>query len=62
LKIKQHIPNAITCGNLVCGCLAIVQAFNGNLVWAAYLVGIAAVLDFFDGFAARLLKVSSAIG
>ncbi|MBN8694070.1 MAG: CDP-alcohol phosphatidyltransferase family protein [Bacteroidetes bacterium] len=62
MKIKQHIPNAITCGNLVCGCLAIVQAFNGNLVWAAYLVGIAAVLDFFDGFAARLLKVSSAIG
>lgn len=62
LKIKQHIPNAITCGNLVCGCLAIVQAFNGNLVWAAYLVGLAAVLDFFDGFVARLLKVSSAIG
>lgn len=29
---------------------------------AAYLVGIAAVLDFFDGFAARTLKVSSAIG
>lgn len=62
MKIKQHIPNAITCGNLLCGCLAIVQAFNGNLVWAAYLVGIAAVLDFFDGFLARLLHVSSPIG
>lgn len=62
MNIKQHIPNAITSGNLLCGCLAIVQAFNGNLVWAAYLVGIAAVLDFFDGFAARLLKVSSPIG
>lgn len=62
LKLKQHIPNAITCGNLLCGCLAIVQTFNGNLVWAAYLVGIAAVLDFFDGFFARLLKVSSPIG
>lgn len=32
------------------------------MVWAAYLVGIAAVLDFFDGFAARMLKVSSPIG
>lgn len=62
MNIKKHIPNTITCGNLVCGCLAIVQALNGNLVWAAYLVGIAAVLDFFDGFAARLLKVSSPIG
>lgn len=62
LKIKQNIPNAITCGNLLCGCLAIVQAMNGHLVNAAYLVGIAAVLDFFDGFAARLLKVSSPIG
>ena len=61
-KIKRNIPNAITCGNLLCGCLAIVKVFEGNLVWAAYLVGIAAVLDFFDGFAARLLKVSSAIG
>jgi CDP-diacylglycerol---serine O-phosphatidyltransferase len=60
--IKRNIPNAITCGNLLCGCLAIVKCFEGDLVWAAYLVGIAAVLDFFDGFAARLLKVTSAIG
>lgn len=62
LNIKKHIPNAITSGNLLCGCLAIVKVFEGNLVWAAYLVGIALVLDFFDGFTARLLKVSSPIG
>lgn len=62
MNIKKHIPNAITSGNLLCGCLAIVKAFEGDLVWAAYLVGIAAVLDFFDGFAARMLKVSSPIG
>ncbi|MDP1800033.1 MAG: CDP-alcohol phosphatidyltransferase family protein [Bacteroidota bacterium] len=60
--IKKHIPNAITCGNLLCGCLAIVKAFEGDLVWAAYLVGIALVLDFFDGFTARLLNVASPIG
>jgi len=60
--IKKHIPNTITCGNLLCGCIALVQAFQGNLVWASYLVGIALVLDFFDGFTARMLKVSSAIG
>lgn len=62
MNIKKHIPNAITCCNLLCGCLAIVQIFSGNLVWAAYLVGLAAIFDFFDGFAARLLKVSSPIG
>jgi CDP-diacylglycerol--serine O-phosphatidyltransferase len=62
MKIKQHIPNTITCCNLLCGCLAIVQAFEGNLVWTAYLVGLAAIFDFFDGFAARLLRVTSPIG
>jgi CDP-diacylglycerol---serine O-phosphatidyltransferase len=62
LSFKKHIPNAITCGNLFCGCLAIIHIFEGNMVWASYLVGLAAVLDFFDGFAARLLKVSSPIG
>jgi CDP-diacylglycerol---serine O-phosphatidyltransferase len=56
------IPNIITLLNLACGCLAIVFAFNGNLVWAAYLVGIAAVLDFLDGFVARALKQYSPIG
>ncbi len=62
MNIKKHIPNAITCGNLFCGCLAIVCAFKGDLVWTAYLVGIAAVLDFFDGFVARLLKVGGEMG
>jgi CDP-diacylglycerol--serine O-phosphatidyltransferase len=61
-RIIRNIPNAITCGNLCCGCLAIIQIFQGDLNWAAYLVGIAVVLDFFDGFAARLLKVASPIG
>lgn len=62
MNLKKNIPNAITCGNLICGCLALVKCFEGNLVWVAYLVGIAAILDFFDGFTARLLKVNSAIG
>ena len=62
MNIKKNIPNAITSGNLLCGCLAIIKVFEGDLVWAAYLVGIALVLDFFDGFTARLLKVASPIG
>ncbi len=56
------LPNIITLGNLFCGCLAIVFAFEGNLIWSAYLVGIAAVLDFLDGFVARALKQYSEIG
>ena len=60
--MKKHIPNALTCGNLVCGCFGIDFAYHGNLVLAAYMIGIAAVFDFFDGFAARMLNVSSPIG
>ncbi|MHB8262083.1 MAG: CDP-diacylglycerol--serine O-phosphatidyltransferase [Bacteroidia bacterium] len=61
-KIKRNIPNAITCGNLLCGCLAIVKAFEGSLVGTAFWVGIALVFDFLDGFLARMLKVTSPIG
>ncbi len=62
MHIKKHIPNALTCGNVLCGCLAIVRVNEGNLTWACYFVGIALILDFLDGFTARMLKVSSPIG
>ncbi|MBL7918503.1 MAG: CDP-alcohol phosphatidyltransferase family protein, partial [Bacteroidia bacterium] len=62
MSIKKYIPNTITSCNLICGCLALTQTLDGNLIWAAYLVGIAAVCDFFDGFAARKLNVASVIG
>lgn len=61
-RIIGFIPHLFTLGNLLCGCLAIKYAFEWDLVMAAYLVGIAAVLDFFDGFLARLLKVSGDLG
>lgn len=61
-RMKRHLPNAITCLNLFSGCLAIYFAFHGNLVYAAYMVGIAAVLDFMDGMLARLLRAYSEIG
>ena len=60
--MKKHIPNIITLGNLISGCLGIQNAILGNLEYAAYFIWIAAIMDFFDGFAARLLKVSSPIG
>lgn len=52
----------MTCGNLLCGCLGIVHVFEGKPLVASALIGAAAVLDFLDGFVARLLNVSSPIG
>jgi len=62
MKIKTHIPNAITCCNLFCGCLSIIKIFEGDLILGSYLIGLSILFDFFDGFFARLLKVSSSIG
>lgn len=60
--MKKHIPNLITCLNVTSGALAIYMAFNGNLLLAAWLVILAMVFDFFDGFVARLLNVKSDMG
>ncbi|GLU51942.1 CDP-diacylglycerol--serine O-phosphatidyltransferase [Dyadobacter frigoris] len=59
---NRHIPNVLTCLNLLCGCVGVVEAFHNNIVISCWLIGIALIFDFFDGFAARLLKVSSPIG
>jgi CDP-diacylglycerol--serine O-phosphatidyltransferase len=60
--MKKHIPNALTCANLLSGCFGVVSAFKGNLDVAAYAVLASGIFDFFDGFAARFLGVKSAIG
>lgn len=60
--MRKHIPNTITCCNLLSGCVAIVCALTGNPVWALTWIIIGAVFDFFDGMSARLLGVSSPIG
>jgi CDP-diacylglycerol--serine O-phosphatidyltransferase len=58
----RHIPNALTSGNLLCGCVGIVCSFTHPEIPSAWFVWAACVFDFFDGFSARLLKVSSPIG
>ena len=62
MSIKKHIPNIITCCNLISGCVAIAFAFGGNLKIALSWIIIGAIFDFFDGMSARLLHVSSPIG
>lgn len=61
-KIIAQIPNTITSLNLVSGVAATMFAIDGHLVWAAIFICFAAVLDFLDGFAARLLKAYSEMG
>ena len=62
MGITRHIPNTITSMNLLCGALGVIFTFQGALDIAFYLMLAAAVCDFLDGFAARMLKAYSAMG
>lgn len=64
MKIKLFtIPNLLTLSNLLCGMIATVAILTeGDLHLAFWLLVLAAVFDFFDGFTARLLHQSSPIG
>jgi CDP-diacylglycerol---serine O-phosphatidyltransferase len=58
----RSIPNIFTLLNLFSGCIAIVLVFNGAYTHASWLIVVAAVFDFLDGTAARLLNARSALG
>ena len=60
--IRKQIPNLITLCNLLCGVLSIKNALTGDLQVAGIWIIAGIVFDFFDGLAARVLGVSSAIG
>ncbi len=62
MNFKQHIPNILTLGNLFCGTLATIFAIQQNFVATAWLVAVGVILDFFDGFVARVLKVQGEFG
>lgn len=69
----KHIPNLFTLLNLFSGCIAIVfimQYHSGgalNLSGVSLLIGsffifVSAIIDFLDGFVARLFKATSPMG
>lgn len=68
--ITRNIPNAITCLNVAAGVMSIICATQGvlplwgltGLEWAYIFIGIAAIADFLDGFAARALHAYSNLG
>jgi len=65
-NIKTHIPNLITALNIVCGCFAVFFGFkaiiSGDFALPFYFIIVAAVFDFLDGMAARLLNAYSEMG
>ena len=60
--MKRHIPNAFTLANLTVGCLGIWLVLEERIDMAIYLLLLSVLLDFLDGFMARLLNVKSEIG
>ncbi|BAV04273.1 CDP-diacylglycerol---serine O-phosphatidyltransferase [Filimonas lacunae] len=76
--MNRLIPNIFTLLNLFLGCMAIVEVMQPGLVMsndgsgvvtvperiyiASIYIGCAAVVDFLDGFVARLLKTPSELG
>ena len=62
MSVKKHIPNIITLLNLTSGLIALDYAYNANLGMAFFWVCMGIFFDFWDGFAARALKVQSPLG
>lgn len=68
--IRHNIPNGLTCLNVLCGTIAILVAAHPQISymglrswqWGSLFIVLAAVADFFDGFAARMLHESHPIG
>ena len=62
MTLLKHIPNTLTSLNLSFGAMGVLMAFQGRPDLTAYAVLVAAVFDFTDGFAARMLNAYSDIG
>ena len=60
--MKAFVPNFITLLNLLSGGIAVIFAVKGDLSTAALFVFFGIFFDFFDGFLARKLNVSSEMG
>lgn len=59
---KVILPGSFTMGSVVCGFLAILSSFEGELITACWLVILASFLDGMDGKIARLSGATSRFG
>ena len=62
MALYKHIPNTITSMNLLAGVMGVIFTLEGRLELALPQMVLAAVFDFCDGLAARLLGAYSPIG
>jgi len=62
--LTKHLPNFLTCMNILSGCIAIVFAFESYhyLHLASVMIMIGMIFDFLDGMTARLTKSYSPMG
>ena len=56
------VPGTFTMGNVVCGFIAILSAFEGNIPTACWFIVLAGFLDALDGKIARLSGTTSQFG
>ncbi len=62
MTLRKYIPDVFTAANLLCGAVGIVLALDGRVDIAFVLMLAAAVCDFCDGLAARVLNAYSPLG
>ena len=62
MSLKKYIPNSITSMNALAGTIGVVFALQGRPDYAFICMLAAAVFDFCDGLAARLLGAYSPMG
>jgi CDP-diacylglycerol--serine O-phosphatidyltransferase len=62
MKPHSYIPDLLTLSNLLCGVLSMAEVSQGHVEAGAWFILAGAGFDFFDGLAARALKVSSELG
>jgi len=61
-KYRGLFPGTFTMGNVVCGFLAILSAFEGNITAACWFIILAGFLDALDGKVARISGGASQFG
>jgi CDP-diacylglycerol--serine O-phosphatidyltransferase len=60
--LKRNLPDALTLANLACGVIGIRLCLEGQPVQATWMILLSGLFDFFDGMAARALKVNNPHG
>jgi len=57
-----NLPNIFTCGNILCGSMAVFCGITGDIGLACLFIIGGVFFDFFDGMIARALHISGPIG